>query len=142
MSNSTSTTQWIYMIYDNGQKESSNIDLFSPFNTHYQIVLTCNNIGSNKIGTIYRNSKQMGQTAQASYLGWDTGVLFFGNTGSTKFKLDYCYYYNRVLSPSEIQSLYIEPYQFIQEPSIWMKFKQAVAGGWVRGGEVKNVMVG
>lgn len=37
------------------------------------------------------------------------------------------YYYNRALSPSEIQQLYQDPYCFIKPPTIWSNFSTAVA---------------
>lgn len=42
--------------------------------------------------------------------------------------------YNRALSPSEIQQLYVEPYCFIQPQTDWNMIKAAVAaaGGWVQ----------
>lgn len=56
-------------------------------------------------------------------------------------KVVYIYVFSRALSPSEIQSLYESPYQFIKGPSTITYFTPPAAGGWVWGGEVKNVMV-
>lgn len=48
-------------------------------------------------------------------------------------KMDIVRIWNRALSPQEIRTLYQDPYCFINPPTVWSKFKTAVAGylGWV-----------
>ena len=50
------------------------------------------------------------------------------SVSSANMKLSNVQAYNRVLSPSEIQSLYAEPYQFIQPQTAWQMWKAEVAG--------------
>jgi hypothetical protein len=53
-------------------------------------------------------------------------------SASATGKFLFWYFYNRALSPQEIQQLYIDPYCFINPPTIWSKFKTAVAAGVIK----------
>jgi hypothetical protein len=87
----------------------------------YWLVVTYNNL--TKVGNLYLNKDFGTKTAPTARngqatpntLGSYTNNLFGFFDGS----IVYFYAYNRVLSPQEIQSLYVAPYQFIQRPRIY-----------------------
>ena len=58
------------------------------------------------------------------YLGYTWGNL---GVSYVLMKTSYLLLFNRALSPSEIRSLYENPYQFIKPPTIWSNFSTAVA---------------
>ena len=58
----------------------------------------------------------------------NTGITSESNSTLFDGKIGYVYLYNRALSPSEIQSLYAEPYQFIKPQTAWQMWKAEVAG--------------
>jgi len=81
---------------------------------------------------VYVNGKLGAITATtADTLRNPTTNMQFGVYGSVFLTgyINFVYIYSRVLSPSEIQQLYIDPYCFIKPTTDWDMIKAAVVGG-------------
>ena len=81
-------------------------------------------IGSNGLHAIYQNGKLRASNNSTKVLSSDyvLSILGIGNVASQYSDLaeyTFFYMYNRALSPSEIQQLYIDPYCFIESPKPW-----------------------
>ncbi len=97
----------------------------SFYNKNVQIVATSN--FNNTVCKLYLNSILKGTGNYGVNFSSANKNLLFGVSGIVYLKgtLYYFYIYNRALSLSEIQSLYIAPYQMIKMPSIYDLFQQA-----------------
>jgi hypothetical protein len=96
--------------------------LFSIYVDLQNLSLTTNYVEGNR--TMWKVGLK---TAIGSMAGTYTGTQF-------NRTIKYAYAWNRDLTPTEIKKLYEDPYCFIQPPTVWSKFKQAVGGaysGWV-----------
>lgn len=131
----------------------SNLQLIAIEANHAGLVSSSSNIPSgvpsqvawsyaaNGDNNIYINGKNVGYANNVR--SWSTGLIYClgGNTGDPNLtgKLILSLQYNRALSPSEIQSLYVAPYQMIAPQRRYVSYSIPSGAVGVKKGSVAKI---
>lgn len=141
----TGTTGYYCLMFGNGWSGAGDNYVRTEGSASTAVSLYVN--GVRQTSNVQSNSKLTNRVfynVVSSYTGITAGTNFrFGDYQTQNWHLSggikVVYYWNRVLSPQEIQSLYVSPYQFIEQPS--RRMYSILTGGLVWStSEVVNVV--